>query len=389
MSQPKDYGFGSDEQMIKNTARKFLAEHASVEKLRALVAKDPHAFAGGKNASPLAAYDESVWKKVVELGWPALPVPESAGGVGMKMVGVAGLVEEVGRAAFPSPLLSTYFAAFALREAGTGEAKKWLEKIAGGESASLAATNAEGSWEPSDTDVSAKESGTAAALSGTASFVQDARKASFFVVSAKAASGVGLYAIAANAPGVSLQADRIVDTTRDQARVAFKDAKAELIAPAPQGAEALRKALPSIWTVLAADLVGSAEWLLQTTVQYAKVREQFDHPIGFFQAVKHPLVNVMVENDYARSLLYNAACAIDTEPENAEKYARMAKAQASDAAAYAADRAVQLHGGIGFTWECDVHLFFKRSKHGQALFGDAAYHRRKLADLLIGPVAAR
>jgi len=153
-----------------------------------------------------------------------------------------------------------------------------------------------------------------------------------------------------------------------------------VVAPAGEGAAALEAATPALLTIVAADLCGAAEWQLQTTNEYAKTRVQFDHPIGFFQAVKHPIVNMMLAVDRARSLMYAAACAIDHEPDDAVRLARSAKAAASDAAAFCSDRSVQLHGGIGFTWECDVHLYFKRQKHNQLLYGDAAYQRAKLAD---------
>jgi alkylation response protein AidB-like acyl-CoA dehydrogenase len=131
-------------------------------------------------------------------------------------------------------------------------------------------------------------------------------------------------------------------------------------------------------------MCGAAEWQLQTTAEYARVRKQFDRPLGYFQAVKHPLVNMMLDIDQARSLAYNAACAIDAEPQTAAQYARMAKSSASDMAAFCSGRSVQLHGGIGFTWECDVHLFFKRQQHNQQLFGDGVYQRAKLAELMDG-----
>ena len=134
-------------------------------------------------------------------------------------------------------------------------------------------------------------------------------------------------------------------------------------------------------------MVGAGEWLLQTTVEYARTRIQFDRPLGFFQAIKHPLVNVMLEIDRARSLTYNAGCACDTEPEEALRFARMAKSQASDMAVFAASRAVQFHGGIGFTWECFVHLYFKRQMHNQVLYGDGRYQRARLADMVIGQAA--
>ena len=136
--------------------------------------------------------------------------------------------------------------------------------------------------------------------------------------------------------------------------------------------------------VVSADMVGAGEWLLQTTVEYARTRTRFDRPLGFFQAVKHPLVKVMMGVDRARSLTYNAACAVDHEPDRALRYARMAKSEAGDMAVTAASRAVQFHGGIGFTWECYVHLFFKRQMHSQVLLGDARYHRARLAEDFMG-----
>ena len=154
------------------------------------------------------------------------------------------------------------------------------------------------------------------------------------------------------------------------------------------GSDAMRGAWPALLVLTSADLVGVGEWQLQTTTQYAKDRTQFDRPIGFFQAVKHPLSNALVMIDRARSLVYHAACCIDHGSDEAEQAARMAKSAASDAGRFMSDRSVQLHGGIGFTWECDVHIYFKRSMHAQALYGDGVDQRRKLADLIIGPIGS-
>jgi alkylation response protein AidB-like acyl-CoA dehydrogenase len=380
MALTKDFGFGPDEQLVRDQARKFLRDNFGIERLRKLVAADHHdAY---ESAVQPAAWDQDLWRQMVELGWTGLAVPEAAGGVGMKTIALASLAEEIGRVALPSPLVATMVATTVLRAAG---ATPWLERVAAGAAATLAVTNADGSWEPADADVEARPDGNGVVLTGTASFVQDARKASFFVVSAKAPGGLGLYAVPAEAPGVTIVPDRIVDLTRDQATVRFASVRvdaAAIVAAPETGLATLDAATPAILTIVAADLCGAAEWQLQTTTEYAKTRVQFDHPIGFFQAVKHPIVNMMLAVDRARSLTYAAACAVDHEPADALRLARMAKAAASDAAAFCSDRSIQLHGGIGFTWECDVHLYFKRQKHNQLLYGDAAHQRAKLADLL-------
>ena len=381
---PKDYGFGSDEEMLRDLAKKLLDEEMPIEKMRRLVAADPATtYEDGQRPG----WDESLWKQCVELGWTGLAVPEEAGGVGIKMVGIAGLVEEVGKHGLASPLIATLTATFALREAGTAEAAAWLGRIADGSSASLAMTDAKGSWEPGSTDVVATASGDGLTLNGSAYFVQDAFKADLFVVSAILDGACVLCVVRGDARGLDRRQDEIHDLTRDQATVVFENvtvAAEELVCR--DGEAALRRAWPAILTTVAADLCGTGEWQLQTTVEYAKTRKQFDRPIGFFQAVKHPLSNGMIAIDRARSLVYHAACCIDSGNDEAERFARMAKSAASDAGSFMSDRSVQLHGGIGFTWECDVHLYFKRSMHNQMLYGDGIHQRRKLADMIIGPI---
>ncbi|MBT4522280.1 MAG: acyl-CoA/acyl-ACP dehydrogenase [Halieaceae bacterium] len=371
MAQPKNFGFGEEAVLLKESAAKFFAENFPTDRLHALVAAD-----STPNRMPECIWTRDLWQQMVDLGWTMLAVPESAGGIGMPAVAVAGLAEELGRAAFPSPLLGTINATYVLAAAGRG-AETALMDIAEGQSATLAITNRQGSWEAEDTDVEC----SGGKLNGTAWFVQDARKVDKFLVSARTEAGISLYWVAADAAGLRIHPDAIIDLTRDQGHISFENVEA--VELTDEGVAALSKAFPAIWTMLAADIAGAAEWLLQATVEYVSVRKQFEHPLGFFQAVKHPLVNVMIQVDETRSLVYNAACAIDTEPGAAVKYAHMAKASASETAAFAASRAVQYHGGIGFTWECFVHLYFKREKHSQLLWGDAAWHRARLADILI------
>lgn len=385
MAEPRDYGFGDDEKMLRDQARRFLDEHGSVEKLRTLVARDHAIYEKGETPE----WDRSAWSKIVELGFAALAVPEECGGAGAKTVAVAAVVEEIGAHAFPSPLVATLFATYALRGASTESADAWLGKIAEGSTAALAITDRHASWDLSRTDVEARSEGDGLVLEGVAAYVQDAAKADFFVVSVRHQGSIALVAVPKDAKGVSVTRDRIVDLTRDQGRVRFDRVfvpASDVVAPAPKGLAALHEALPAILVLVAADLAGTCEWQLRTTAEYARVREQFGKPIGSFQAVKHPIVNMMVGIDMVRSLVYDAACACDHTPERALVAARMAKAKASDVAQFCSGRSVQLHGGIGFTWECDVHLFFKRNQHNQFLFGDGAHHRTKLAEVLVGPL---
>lgn len=375
MAQPNNYGFGEEAALLKESARKFFREHFTTDKLHALVAADHN-----PDRAPSCDWDQSLWQKLVDLGWTVLAVPEAAGGVGMPVAAVAGLVEELGRAAFPCPLLGTLNATYVLVACGADGAAA-LADIAAGESATLALTNRHGSWDPGATELRYDGEG----LHGSAWFVQDAAKSDRLLVCAHTDNGLGLFWLPMDAPGVTRTADGIVDLTRDQAHIGFNGSPAVQVSG--NALAAITSAMPAIWTLLAADMVGAAEWQLQTSVEYAATRKQFDHTLGYFQAVKHPLVEVMLLIDEAKSLVYNAACACDTEVGKAAQYAHMAKASASDMAAYASSRSVQTHGGIGFTWECYVHLYFKRQKHSQVLWGDGSWHRARLADILIGPVA--
>jgi len=374
MTQATNFGFGEEETLLRDSARKFFADNLPVDQLHALVAEDsdPH-------KSRDAAWNKALWQQMVELGWTMLAVPESAGGMGMGAAAVAGLCEEAGKAAFPSPLLPTINSTYLLAACDSAAATAALETIVEGAAATPALTNAQGAWQDVATDVSYADG----KLNGTACYVQDAQKVAYLLVKARHANGTGLYW--ASAEAAAIEPDAIIDLTRDQARVTFSDADAIEVSVDVEAVLAL--AMPAIWTMVAADMVGAGEWQLQTTVEYATTREQFDHKLGFFQAVKHPLVNVMIEIDQTKSLVYNAAAAIDSEPENAHKFAHMAKASASEMAAFASSRSVQFHGGIGFTWECFLHLYFKRQMHNQALWGDGAWHRTRLADLLMGAAA--
>ena len=376
MSQKNDFGIGEEELMLKRAARRMIEGAWPTARLHREVAKQ-----ATPERKPECVWDEGLWKQMVELGWTAMAVPERAGGAGLGVVGICGLLEELGRAALPSPLPSTIAATYVLAACVTEAADATLAKIAGGTRATLASSNQQGSWAFADTDVTAN--GTK--LTGTAWYVQDALKAEIFVVKAKTPDGVSFFVVERDAPGVTIVPEAIMDLTRDQAHVVFDGANAQAVG---SGASVLAKAEPTLLCLVTADLVGAAEWQLATTVDYAKTRVQFDRPIGSFQAVKFPLVDLMTMIDGARALLFRAARAIDLEDPEAEVLARMAKARGSDAAAFGSGRSVQLHGGIGFTWEHAAHIYFKRQKHSEMLLGDGPYQRARLADLIIGPIGA-
>ena len=378
VKQPRNFGFDADETALRDVAEKFFHDNLPTDTLHRLVAGD----SDWKNGTA-SHWDKSLWQQIVDLGWLAVVVPEDAGGLGMSMVAATTLVEQAGRAALPGPLLPTLSTACILTACTTDNARDALSQIAEGRSFSYAACNSHGSWEPGDTDVELHDK----VLQGTASYVQDPQKVDRFLVNAKQNGQTVLVSVAADQQGVQILPDNIVDLTRDQGRVAFDDVRIEdgdLVAGPDAALGAIEAATPALLVLVSADICGAAEWQLQTTAEYARTRRQFDHNIGFFQAVKHPLVEFMVALDLARSHLYNAACAIDHEPESAAVYARMAKSAANDAAAFGSRKSIQLHGGIGFTWECFVHIYVKRQLHNQMLLGDASWQRAKLAELLKG-----
>lgn len=375
MTQPADFGFGEEQEMLKDSARRFLEDKQLLLQLRKDIAGTEDPYLGNDRQG---SYDLTAWQEMVELGWTMLAVPESAGGAGMNLVTAVAIAEEVGRAATPTPLTATLMATYVLSAANNPEANEWLARIVAGSSASLAIFGADGSLEIDSTDVTASDG----KLTGVSYFIQDLQKVEFLVIAARNDSGVGLYCIDLQAAGVAQAHDRIVDLTRDQGRVTFTDAAADCVAEANLGALALAASRPALLTLVAADIAGGCEWLLQTTAEYAKIRAQFDRPIGFFQAVKHPIVNMMIAVDETRSLVYNAACAFDTDPDDALRTAYLAKSSASDTAEFCSNRSTQLHGGIGFTWEADVQIYHKRQIHSQHFLGDGVWQRAKLAQLL-------
>jgi alkylation response protein AidB-like acyl-CoA dehydrogenase len=375
MATPKDFGFTEDISMLKDTFAKFLSEQKTIENLRPSLKGTEDPYHGDRRS---AFYDTHSWQQTVELGIHAVSIPEDQGGIGMGLVAATAIAEEIGRYALATPLTSTLLATFLLRAVDTPEGNALLESMAGGTRVGLALYGEDASLEGDSTDVRVEDG----KLQGQSWYVTDAQKSELLIVAAESPDGIDLYQVDCQSANIRLLDDRIVDLTRDQARIQFDGAEAQALTTSGQGLSSLQKALPALLTLTAADIAGAAEWQLQTTAEYAKVRSQFDRPIGFFQAVKHPIVDMMITADETRSLVYQAAAAFDFEPEDAARCAHLAKSSASDTAEFCSNRSTQLHGGIGFTWEADVQIYHKRQMHSQFLFGDGIWQRAKLAELL-------
>ncbi len=375
MATPKDFGFTEDISMLKDTFAKFLSEQKTIENLRPSLKGTEDPYHGDRRS---AFYDTHSWQQTVELGIHAVSIPEDQGGIGMGLVAATAIAEEIGRYALATPLTSTLLATFLLRAVDTPEGNALLESMAGGTRVGLALYGEDASLEGDSTDVRVEDG----KLQGQSWYVTDAQKSELLIVAAESPDGIDLYQVDCQSANIRLLDDRIVDLTRDQARIQFDGAEAQALTTSGQGLSSLQKALPALLTLTAADIAGAAEWQLHTTAEYAKVRSQFDRPIGFFQAVKHPIVDMMITADETRSLVYQAAAAFDFEPEDAARCAHLAKSSASDTAEFCSNRSTQLHGGIGFTWEADVQIYHKRQMHSQFLFGDGIWQRAKLAELL-------
>ena len=375
MATPKDFGFTEDISMLKDTFAKFLSEQKTIENLRPSLKGTEDPYHGDQRS---AFYDTQSWQQTVELGIHAVSIPEDQGGIGMGLVAATAIAEEIGRYALATPLTNMLLATFLLRAIDSPEGNALLEAMAGGTRVGIALYGEDASLEGDSTDVRVEDG----KLQGQSWYVTDAQKSEILIVAAESAEGVDLYRVDCQSANVRVLDDRIVDLTRDQARIQFDGAEAQALTTVGRGLLSFQKALPALLTLTAADIAGAAEWQLQTTAEYAKVRSQFDRPIGFFQAVKHPIVDMMITADETRSLVYQAAAAFDFEPEDAARCAHLAKSSASDTAEFCANRSTQLHGGIGFTWEADVQIYHKRQMHSQFLFGDGIWQRAKLAELL-------
>jgi len=330
------------------------------------------------------AADPSVWRQIAgQLGLPGLVVPEQYGGGGFGFLDFALVAERAGAAMLVAPLLSTVTAASAVMLSHDEELKSThLPALAAGDRiGTLAVAEHSGHWEASAADATAQFDGDGQArLTGVKMYVLDGQYADLFIVSARSSQGTtGLYVVEANSPQVTATALSTLDMTRPQARVEFASAPARLLSDEPT---VIERALATAAILLAAEQVGGARRCLDMAVEYAKIRVQFGRPIGSFQAIKHKCADMLLDVESARSAAYYAATVLDDDSDNPLIAAALAKAYCSAAYTRVAAENIQIHGGIGFTWEHPAHLYFKRAKTSEILFGDPAWQRERLAVLV-------
>lgn len=365
-----NFAFSEDQEELRRTVRAFLD------------AKSPET-AVREQMETEAGFDAAVWKQMAEqLGLQGLHIPEEFGGSGYSYVELGVVLEEMGRSLLCAPFFSTVvLAANTLIHSGDDAAKaKYLPGIADGSTiATVAFTEPSGKWDESGITLEATAAGEGYTLTGTKSFVLDGHTASLIIVAARTAAGVSLFAVDADASGLTRTALSTMDQTRKQAKLDFAGTPAELIGTDGGGWAVLSQVLDLVAVALAAEQVGGAQKVLDMAVEYAKVRVQFGRPIGSFQAIKHKCADMLLEVESAKSAAYYGLwCAAELNDE-LPSVASLAKAYCSEAYFHASAENIQIHGGIGFTWEHPAHLYFKRAKSSELLFGDPTYHRELLA----------
>jgi alkylation response protein AidB-like acyl-CoA dehydrogenase len=373
----------SEEQLlIRDAARSFLAEHASPERVRAALAQ-PHGF------------DRQLWRQMAgELGWAGLAIPERFGGSGMGWVELCILQEEQGRRLVASPFFSTVaLAASLVQEAGSeSQCHDLLGRIAAGNTQiACALTGAAGHAGVDGVTVELRAAaGGGFVLEGSSDFVIHGDSADLLLVLARTpgshgSSGLSVVLVPPRAAGVAVTPHVMLDLTRPMSGVRFSQvavAGEAVLGAAGDAGAAVEKALQRAQIALAAEALGGAERVLEMTVEYVKQREQFGRPIGSFQAIKHRLADMMVQVEAARSASWYAACVADEQHAELAEAAAIAKSYCCDAFYDCAANSIQLHGGIGFTWEHDAHLYFKRARATATLLGTPAWQREQLARVL-------
>ena len=361
--------FTVEQEQLRTTLRRFLTDKAPSSAVRRAMDSDE-------------GHDPGLWRQMADqLGLHGVALPEEYGGFGGGPVELGIVLEELGRVLLPSPYFATVALAGQALAASNDQAAKarWLPAIADGSTtATLALAEESGSWRLEDVETTAENT----TVSGTKMFVVDGHTADLILVVARTDTGPALFAVDGDAPGVTRTRLETLDPTRRLARVDLDGALARRVGPDGDASPYLRTVLDLVAVALAAEQVGGAQACLDAAVEYAKVRVQFGRPIGSFQAIKHKCADLLVRVEGARSAAYHAAAVAAEGSSELPVSAALAAACCAEAFTHAAKENIQIHGGIGYTWEHDAHLYLKRAKSSEQLFGGPATHRARLADLV-------
>ena len=375
-----DIGFSEEQELLRDAARKFLDAACTTRFVR-------------ERMATAEAVTPEFWGQVAAQGWLGILFSEDDGGIGLGVTDLIVLMEEMGRAVMPGPYLATLLGGLAIHETGSaGQRREYLPRIADGSlKATLAATEPNARWDAAGVTLGARAERGGFTLSGTKLFVPDAHLADIIVVAARTRDGttledgVSLFVVPKDAAGLSISVMPSIDETRKLCEVRLDNVsvpEGALLGELHGGWPALSRVFEVVAVALSAEMCGGAQRVLDMTVEYAKLRETFGKPIGSYQGVKHKCADMLVEVENARSLTYYAAWAVDGNEADAALAVSMAKSYASDASRKVSNAGIQLHGGIGMTWEHDLHLYMKRAKASEVAFGDATWHRERVARLM-------
>jgi alkylation response protein AidB-like acyl-CoA dehydrogenase len=374
-----DFGFGEDQELLRATTRRFLAERQSLAHGRGLI-EEPNVF------------EADVWRRGAALGWTAMLIPSECGGGSVTeqpLVDLVALGEELGRTLNPGPFVPCNVVAGAVARFGTeAQAAASLPRLASGEATAAWCLSGDGSPEPDAVEVRALAEGDGWRLDGVARYVQEAENASLLLVVARDPHGaVCSFLLPRPTAGLSARTLFGLDVTRRFAEVRFDDVTVPSASLLPGGQDAVDYCISLATVLQSAESVGAADVLFEDTVDYLKKRVQFGRTIGSFQAIKHRLADLLLRLEAMRAAAHYAALALGDGLGDAAEAVATAGAYVDDSFALICGEALQLHGGIGFTWEHDVHLFTRRAKVNQVLYGDGAWHRERLVRLLEDTVA--
>ncbi|MGH2795093.1 MAG: acyl-CoA dehydrogenase family protein [Actinomycetota bacterium] len=372
-----DLGFNEQQAMLRDTTRRFLENELPVTKARETFEK-------------AGAFDRDLWRRGAEIGWCASAIPDELGGgsvSGQGLIDLVAIAEEMGRFVFPGPFLGTNVVASAIAEFGSDQQRIAIlpDIAAGAATAAWCFAEPAGVWDPGAIATTAKRNGGDVLIDGTKMYVDGARSATWLLVTARDGDDLVQVVVGADDPGVEITPLETLDPTRSLDEVILSGVRAPasaILGDPARSEEAIERQLQVALVLLCADSVGGADRVLEMAVAYAKDREQFGRPIGSFQAIKHKAANMLLWLEASRAATYFAALAVESRLDEAPLAVSAAKSYVGESTSLLAEEGLQIHGGIGFTWEHDVHLYLRRAKSNEVLYGDPSWHRERVCRIV-------